>query len=769
LSRINQIYGRAHAQLSQLPAMLQRVLPALEAMSTELTQKRAVPLPTGLSTECSLSVNALQYTLTNNCAPMLAVWAKLTDSTVNATFAASVDSVCNSSCPAQLQAAIQSVQVNCSASVVELNRLHDYLLSVTQFSRLFCLSDISAPRCLPRVRLSLLSYIAQLGSRNDTLQAVSTAVLDTVCVPCFVKFIRLFGEFSRALDDITMGDLVFASNLVCLKDFLVDQPATAIYCVNEFSAAMNATATAVTQSTLTVACRTNCINKFTYVLGAVAERLPTTPPPTTDAPTGNGTAVPTGSSANSMSTEYNAFRLLSTMCHRDNTSQMCLPRVLNVLNATDGGISGLMQNGLSFPPECAGLATPGTAVCTAECAATISRLTSIGCCFNDFVIMLSLSSGVSVSFIQLAISAICQVTVPKACTSIVPTVQFLLKLSNIKSAWLTISANRITFIVLLKKDLAAAFAMSTLDIDIIYDNMNQTFNITAHPNTDAERQLLLVRTKADLSLTWVNGDAAVSVFAEISSGASVDSLDVQQTPTETTTSAVPTPAVPTPAAPTPDVPTPTPAAPTPAVPTPTPAAPTLAAPTPAVPTPVNALVSSSNGGSNNDGIIAIAVIVPLLIIAFCAAIILLFVFWKRKMFWFSATSKNNNNNTAELSTVVASSTNHQNIPLSTNNVPKQTLFGKAVVDLNFKGWLIPFNEISMEQEVGRGAFGVVYKGQWRGTSVAVKQILAEEMNEKEIKAFIAEISLMHSLRPHGNKKEVKKKKKMDKRFFFFLV
>jgi hypothetical protein len=193
-------------------------------------------------------------------------------------------------------------------------------------------------------------------------------------------------------------------------------------------------------------------------------------------------------------------------------------------------------------------------------------------------------------------------------------------------------------------------------------------------------------------------------------------------------------------------------APTPAVPT----------PTPVVPTPVNALVSSSNGGSNNDGIIAIAVIVPLLIIAFCAAIILLFVFWKRKMFWFSATSKNNNNNTAELSTVVASSTNHQNIPLSTNNVPKQTLFGKAVVDLNFKGWLIPFNEISMEQEVGRGAFGVVYKGQWRGTSVAVKQILAEEMNEKEIKAFIAEISLMHSLRPHG-KKEVKKK--MDKQFF----
>ena len=43
----------------------------------------------------------------------------------------------------------------------------------------------------------------------------------------------------------------------------------------------------------------------------------------------------------------------------------------------------------------------------------------------------------------------------------------------------------------------------------------------------------------------------------------------------------------------------------------------------------------------------------------------------------------------------------------------------------------------------------ITKGTWRSTPVAIKQILSEKMNEKQIKDFIAEISLMQSLRPHG--------------------
>ena len=87
-----------------------------------------------------------------------------------------------------------------------------------------------------------------------------------------------------------------------------------------------------------------------------------------------------------------------------------------------------------------------------------------------------------------------------------------------------------------------------------------------------------------------------------------------------------------------------------------------------------------------------------------------------------------------------------------------------------KELLIPKSELEFGKEIGKGAFGIVYKGlkfeninqmwncffewkkklgSWRSTPVAIKQILASKMNEKQIKDFVAEISLMKSLRPHG--------------------
>ena len=39
-------------------------------------------------------------------------------------------------------------------------------------------------------------------------------------------------------------------------------------------------------------------------------------------------------------------------------------------------------------------------------------------------------------------------------------------------------------------------------------------------------------------------------------------------------------------------------------------------------------------------------------------------------------------------------------------------------------WRIDAAELEMGRRVGKGAFGVVYKAMWRGTSVAVKQIHA---------------------------------------------
>ena len=47
-------------------------------------------------------------------------------------------------------------------------------------------------------------------------------------------------------------------------------------------------------------------------------------------------------------------------------------------------------------------------------------------------------------------------------------------------------------------------------------------------------------------------------------------------------------------------------------------------------------------------------------------------------------------------------------------------------------YVIDYSELSMDKEIGRGNFGVVYKGTWRGGLVAIKQLIIKEgITEKE--------------------------------------
>jgi serine/threonine protein kinase len=55
----------------------------------------------------------------------------------------------------------------------------------------------------------------------------------------------------------------------------------------------------------------------------------------------------------------------------------------------------------------------------------------------------------------------------------------------------------------------------------------------------------------------------------------------------------------------------------------------------------------------------------------------------------------------------------------------------------------------LEDEIGSGSFGVVWKGQWRNTEVAVKQMRGQ-MSEKQLSAFLQEAGLLGKLRPHNN-------------------
>lgn len=67
-------------------------------------------------------------------------------------------------------------------------------------------------------------------------------------------------------------------------------------------------------------------------------------------------------------------------------------------------------------------------------------------------------------------------------------------------------------------------------------------------------------------------------------------------------------------------------------------------------------------------------------------------------------------------------------------------------------WMIPFSQLNFQEEVGRGSFGVVYRGTYLGTQVAIKQLI---WNEKEAsfselrKEFETEVRIMQTLR-HPN-------------------
>lgn len=65
-------------------------------------------------------------------------------------------------------------------------------------------------------------------------------------------------------------------------------------------------------------------------------------------------------------------------------------------------------------------------------------------------------------------------------------------------------------------------------------------------------------------------------------------------------------------------------------------------------------------------------------------------------------------------------------------------------------WEIEYPSLQLGKELGRGAFGVVFRGKWRLQDVAIKQLHQQSMDEAQLKEFRDEIDLMMNLRPHRN-------------------
>ncbi|KAL6048730.1 Mitogen-activated protein kinase kinase kinase 7, variant 2 [Balamuthia mandrillaris] len=65
-------------------------------------------------------------------------------------------------------------------------------------------------------------------------------------------------------------------------------------------------------------------------------------------------------------------------------------------------------------------------------------------------------------------------------------------------------------------------------------------------------------------------------------------------------------------------------------------------------------------------------------------------------------------------------------------------------------WEIPFSELEFIEVIGKGGFGVVWRGNWRETPVAIK-LFNEIMDSPALKEnFKAEMNIMKNLRPHTN-------------------
>jgi len=57
-------------------------------------------------------------------------------------------------------------------------------------------------------------------------------------------------------------------------------------------------------------------------------------------------------------------------------------------------------------------------------------------------------------------------------------------------------------------------------------------------------------------------------------------------------------------------------------------------------------------------------------------------------------------------------------------------------------WEISHTEIEKGEEIGSGAFGVVYKGTWRENTVAIKEMRKGDLSDEELEQFKLEAAMM---------------------------
>jgi serine/threonine protein kinase len=64
-------------------------------------------------------------------------------------------------------------------------------------------------------------------------------------------------------------------------------------------------------------------------------------------------------------------------------------------------------------------------------------------------------------------------------------------------------------------------------------------------------------------------------------------------------------------------------------------------------------------------------------------------------------------------------------------------------------WELDYAELEVGEQMGAGGYGIVYKGKWRGTEVAIKTMISKDITKDLERAFKEEVLVMTALR-HPN-------------------
>ncbi|KAI4347249.1 hypothetical protein L6164_008077 [Bauhinia variegata] len=86
--------------------------------------------------------------------------------------------------------------------------------------------------------------------------------------------------------------------------------------------------------------------------------------------------------------------------------------------------------------------------------------------------------------------------------------------------------------------------------------------------------------------------------------------------------------------------------------------------------------------------------------------------------------------------------------ISDRSVSNDSVKSESALD-DVAEYEIPWEEITLGERIGLGSYGEVYRGEWRGTEVAVKKFLDQDISGESLEEFKSEVQIMKRLR-HPN-------------------